>query len=271
MKRIIQLMFIFIIGLSVTGCSTFNATSLTPDWFSKDEEEKVLGPEGSLEKATQLTKDGYYEEAREVLEKVEAESDSREYSTLAKIRIADTYYDDELYAEAAIEYASFLDIQSYSKYAAYAQYKLAMSYFKRIKTIDVSYHWARLAIQEFEVLRRNYPRNPYMDITESRIKMCRRVLAEYEFYVGKFYFEKGSYAAAIGRFNNMLENYPESKSESEALYYLGMSYDNSGQKFKAIEYFNALVEKFPTNELSVKARELIVSIDSQTPRLIIAE
>lgn len=250
--------FLFIILYMISACS--NKASI--------QETAAFEPDASLREANDLMKKGYYEEAREILDKIRAKDASQKYAVLAKLRIADSYFEDELYEEAAIEYESFLKVHEHHKYAPYAQYKLAMCFFKRIKAADVSYSVTQRALREFQNLQRRYPRNPYMDITESRIKMCERVLVEHEFYVGKFYFDKGSYKAAIGRFEGILEDYPESNRESESLYYMGVSYAGLGQKIKAIDILSSLVEKFPTMELSNHARELIASY-KQAPRLII--
>jgi len=82
--------------------------------------------------------EGFYEEARKILEDVRSKDTSQHYAILAMIRIADTYYDDQQYDEAAVEYENFLNVHPFHKYAAYAQYKLGMTYFKKIKTVDVS-------------------------------------------------------------------------------------------------------------------------------------
>lgn len=214
-----------------------------------------------FKQANDKIKEGYYEEAREMLESIKAQDTSRKYAALAQVRIGDAYFKEELYEEAAIEYEHFLEIHPYHKYAPYAQYQLAMSYFKRIRTIDVSYSMAQRTLKEFEKLLRLYPRNRYINIVESRIKTCKGILAEYEFYVGKFYFKKGSYEAAAGRFNNLLQNYPHSKKESESLYYLGLSYRNMGKKDKSLKALITLIEKYPTTKLSKEAKEIIASFE----------
>ena len=243
-----------IIFLFVSACSTDKAAM---------KESSVFEPEAAFRQANDLIKDRDYEAAREIFETIKAKDASRKYALLAGLRIADTYFEEGSYEEASVEYESFLDIHPYHKYASYAQYKLAMSFFKRIKTVDISYTWAQRALQEFEKLRRRYPRNPYMDIVDSRIKTCKNILAEYEFYVGSFYFDKGSYEAAANRFTGLLKNYPDSKKESEALYYLGLSYENLGQRERAINTLTALIEKFPSLELSGKAKELIRSFNKE--------
>jgi len=245
-----KILLIFIISLLSFACS--DKSALKGD---------VFDPDASMAKADELIKGGYFDNAREVLEEIKAKDASQQYAMMAGLRIADTYFGEELYDEAAVEYENFLSVHSHHKYASYAQFRLAMTYFKRIRTVDVSYSWAQRAIKEFEKLQRQYPRNPYMDITESRIRMCKRILAEYEFYVGSYYFKKGAYSSAVNRLNKMLETYPDSKMESEALYYIGLSYENMGERDKALGALNSLIEKFPTIKLSIEAKELIASFD----------
>lgn len=249
-KFVKRVFLLFIIVLFIFGCSS-NKTAVR--------ENQPFKPEESLKKANDLIERGSYEEAREILENVKARDASQQYAALAKLRIADTYFENESYDEAASGYKSFLETDPYNKYASYAQYKLAMSFFKQVRTIDISYSTVQKALEEFERLQRNYPRNPYMDVTENRIKACQRMLAEYEFYVGSFYFKKGSYEAAAQRFNNLLNNYPDVMKEPEALYYLGLSYENMGQKGQAIKTFKILTDKFPSLELSKEAKKHLVS------------
>jgi len=216
--------------------------------------------ETAFKQVDEKMKIGRFEEAREILDTIKTKDTSGEYVPVAQIRTGDTYFKEGLYEEASVEYGHFLKIHVYHKYAPYAQYQLAMTYFKRIKTIDVSYSEVQKALQEFEKLLKRYPRNPYINLVENRIKTCKDNLAEYEFYVGKFYFKKGSYGAAAGRFNDLLLEYPDSKMEMETLYYLGLSYKNSGEKDKSLKALTTLIEKYPAASMSQEAHGIIASL-----------
>jgi len=245
-----RLTFILFLPVFIISCAT------------TEKEPTVFDPEVSLSQATEKMKEGNYQEAREILQAIIAKDASQQYAMIAKLKIADSYFEDELYEEAVAEYENFLKVHEQHKFSSYAQYQLAMSYFKRIKTPDVSYTIAQKALAEFEKLQREYPRNPYMDITESRIKSCKRVLAEHEFYVGEFYFKKGSFEAAILRLQALLDSYPGSIKESEALYYIGVSYENLGQRDNAVTTLTTLIHKFPATELSNEAKKLISSFNN---------
>ncbi|MFB3114949.1 MAG: hypothetical protein ACE1ZW_03120, partial [Nitrospirales bacterium] len=49
---------------------------------------------------------------------------------------AESFHDKEGYAEAIVEYQHFLDLHRNHVLAPYAQYRLALSHFKMIQTID---------------------------------------------------------------------------------------------------------------------------------------
>jgi outer membrane protein assembly factor BamD len=217
--------------------------------------------ESNLQEANKKIEDGFHEDGREILQKIKEQDTSGKYIALAQIRIADSYFQEKLYDESAVEYGQFLKLYPHHKYAPYAQYQLATSYFNRIKTVDVSYSTAQTALQEFEKLLNVYPRNPYVAVVENRIKMCKRILADYEFYVGNFYFKKGSYGAAAMRFNTLLQTYPDSMKEPDALFYLGLSYKNMNEIDKALKTLTTLVEKYPAIKLSKEAKEILASLE----------
>ena len=93
-----------------------------------------------------------------------------------------------------------------------------------------------------------FPRNPYKDVIELRIEKCRNTIAEYEYLVGNFYYKKGSYNAAIKRFEGLMEKYPDYKGEGDALFFTGLSYKHLNQKDKASEYLTRFIEKYPNNK-----------------------
>jgi len=245
---IVRVGFLFLLLILIVSCS------------KGKKDTSFFDPAEMLKEADELISKEQYEKAREILEDIRVRDTSRKFATIARLRIADTFFEDESYEEAAVEYESFLSVDPLHRYASYAQFKLAMCYFKRIKSVDVSYSWAKRALDEFEKLQYNYPRNPYLDIAEERIKVCKRILAEFELYVGRFYFNKGSFNAAVLRFNNILGTYPGSAHEPDALYYIGMSYKNLGQQDKAEEALKSLIEKYPAMDISGKAKEVLASI-----------
>lgn len=186
-----------------------------------------------------------YEDARKAYQEIQEKAPDRSYDADIMLRIADTYYGDESYAEAQVEYQAFLNFHPVHRDAAYAQYQIGMCSFNDMTTIDRDPALPRTAQLEFQKLLEKFPGNPYTDEAVKHLADCRNHLSEYEFYVGKFYHKKGSYGAAAGRFDRLLATYPGSSAEEKALYYAGLSHMERGEREQAIKAFETLAAKFP--------------------------
>jgi len=112
--------FLFLLLVIVFSCSK----------GTKD--TSLFEPAEMLKEADVLISKEKYEDARKILEDIRVKDASRKYATLASLRIADTFFEDGSYEEAAVEYETFLNLHTRHRYASYAQFKLAMCYFNRI-------------------------------------------------------------------------------------------------------------------------------------------
>ncbi|GBE33026.1 outer membrane protein assembly factor BamD precursor [bacterium BMS3Bbin05] len=230
-----------------TICSLFLVvvTLLSFSCASKEVKKEPLDPKAMLLKADKLIGDEEYEEARRLLNEVKGSDTTIKYAPIAQLKIAESYAKEDNPEEAVSEYKRFIELYPDSQYAPYAQYQIAMLYFSRIQGPERGVGEAKSALKEFRKLRSMYPRNPYKEIVDINIKKCLNIIAEYEFIVGKFYFDKDSYGAALGRFLGILKNYPDYIGTERVLYYIALSYRHEGDKDNALKYLKILKNKFP--------------------------
>ncbi len=252
MKKARHFFFFFLI-LFVCSCSGKPAAVKPGETFE---------PEKAFEKANELLEKKDYEEARTAFLEIKNRDTSRKFAPLAQLKIADSYVKQGEFEPAVAEFRRFLDAYPDHKYAVYAQYQIASIYFDQIEGPERGYSGAAKALEEFERLKKMYPRNPYREIIDIKIQKCRNVIAGYEFLVGEFYYKKGSFNAAINRFAEVLKTYPDYQRKAEVLFFIGMSYKNLGQKDKALEYLNRLVEEYPNNKFSADAKKELSKIKS---------
>jgi len=71
--------------------------------------------------------------------------------------------------------------------------------------------------------------------------------------------KKGTYPAAIDRFESVLKTYPEYKKQDKLLFSLGLSYKKSGLLPKATETFTELINRFPSSPEAIAAKKEIAS------------
>lgn len=246
-----QLLLLFFLAVLVVSCSGKTTVKPTREGFNAQR---------SFAKANKLIDDKDYKKARRILTEIRNRDRSRRFAPLAELKIADSYVKEEEPDLAAAEYRKFIEMFPDHRLASYAQYQIAMIYFNQIQDPERGYSGAAQALAEFEKLKKEYPRNPYREIVELRIRKCRNTIADYEFLVGKFYMDKDSYRAAIGRFEGLVEKYPKYKDMDTVLMDLGISYQGEGLNGKAAEYFNRLLEKYPNSPLASHARKHLASL-----------
>lgn len=244
------LILVLVAFVAVVGCTGKSAVKKTEEFNA----------ERSFEKANDLIEKKDYEEARKILLEVKNRDLTKKLSPLAQLRIADSYTKEDEPELAVAEYRRFLDLYPDHRHASYAQYQIAMVYFGQIESPERGYGGAARALAEFEKLKRDFPRNPYRELIDIRIEKCRNTIADYEFLVGEFYMKKGSYQAAIGRFEYLFKEFPEYRKEALLLLNLGISHGKIGETEKAQTYLNRLLEKFPNSPAAGDAKKELSSL-----------
>jgi outer membrane protein assembly factor BamD len=219
--------------------------------------ETSYDPEKYIQKSDELVSSKDYKEARKVLLEVKNRDTQKKYGPIAHLKIADSYAKEGEPDLAIAEYRKFIDLYPDNQYASYAQYQIAMTYFAQIESPERGTGVASLAIAEFESLKKLYPRNPYRDIVEVRIEKARNTIAEGDYMIAEFYYNKESYKASVERLEGLLIKYPEFKRLDEALLLLGKSYKELKIKDKAKEVLERLINKYPKGKAAKEAKKLL--------------
>lgn len=184
------------------------------------------------------------------------------YDAQALLDKADKFFKEKDYVGATQEYRRFLELHPLHKSASYAQYRIGLSHFKQIRSIDRDIEPVQKALSAFETILKDYPENEYADDVREKIKVCRTKLAEREFYIGNFYLKKEVYPAAIQRFNNILTDYADTEVVQKAFYHLGIAYSYSGESGKAAEVLQNLLSQYPDTTYKSGASQILAKLNN---------
>jgi outer membrane protein assembly factor BamD len=213
--------------------------------------QAAFDPVARFSEAEELMRKESFEKARAAYQEIQEKAPDKSYNADIMLRVADTYFGEEKFDEALVEYQAFLNFHPVNKNASYAQYQVAMCSYKELPTVDRDPEITRTALKEFEKLLRKYPKSAYEEPAGKFAAICREQLAEYELYVERFYYKKGSFRAAIGRAEKLLKDFPESMTGKDALYYAGLSYVELGERAQALKTLETLVQKYPSMQDTV--------------------
>lgn len=225
-----------LIGLLVLVSALFQGCS-TPQ---VNKPADVLFKEGE-----QFFQDGKYEDAIAQWKKVKETYQSAELITKAELNIADAYFLNKDYIEAAAGYEDFRKLHPKHEKADYALYRQGMSHFNQIHSIDTDQTPVKNAQITFSSYLSLYPAGAQLAEVQEKYGECRDKQLQYELYVGRFYLKTEAYKAAIGRFEESLKMFTDSSRRDEVLFYLGRAYLEDGQKTKGREIFGQLAREFP--------------------------
>ena len=95
-----------------------------------------------------------------------------------------------------------------------------------------------------EVLRR-YPNSIYAADARQRMVYLRNELARHEMVVGLYYLRRGAWVSAANRGKYLLENYPQSEYEDDAIALMAAGYTKLGQATLADDAKRVLQQNYP--------------------------
>lgn len=223
----------------------------------------LVGCAGSGEKSELLSLLG-------VDEKIVDNSDQgveKIYDGLTLLKRGEANFVKEDYIAAAEEYQRFLELHPFHRMAAFAQYRLGMSYYKQMNTNDRDPGPMEKAIGAFEKVVKDYPQSLYTGEAEDKLKKLARRQAAHHLYVGRFYYKNGAYPAAIARLQKALSKGENPSLIEESLYYLGLSHYYAEHWTEARETFQRLLQEHPGTEFSGRAKQMLAQLSSPSASL----
>lgn len=240
----------------VAGCHK-KTIAIAPDLASSDEALYKLG-EQTLKKDT--------EKALLYLRQVIDSFPKSFYAQRAKLLIADAYFrkgDESSMILAAAEYREFIRTYPYSPSAAYSQYQVAMTFYKKMlkpgrdpaKTIQ--------ALAEFKKVITDYPASDQAKEAQEKIRSCEERLAGHSAEIAIGYYKRRGYMAAISRLTEIMNQYPGYSQMDQVYFYLGDSYFMIRQYDQAVPFFTKVVSDYSGRKLAKTATERLAEVEKR--------
>ena len=171
-----------------------------------------------------------------------------EWAPKSALMAAYTYYSQNYYKDAIAELNRFLKVYPKNKNLDYAYYLLSISYYEQIVDEKKDLQSIIKAKQYFEIVVKDYPKTSYALDSEFKIDLINDLLASKEMYIGRYYFEKKKWIAAINRFKTVVDDYETTIYAEEALHRLVEIHFMIGLKDEAKKYAKLLGYNYQSSE-----------------------
>jgi len=225
------------------------------------------------EKLWSEAEEAYHNEAWELaVEKYKALLDQHPFDPRAEeaeLRIAQSHYQAERYAEAIAAFGDFERMHPTSAELPNVEYHLGMSYLAQASTSDRDQQAHTNALTYFRNLIDRFPNTPWAEKARLRVRECREALAKHEGDIARYYLKQGNLKAAEARLRGLLVEYPETDATAQTLYAFAQAYATRNEDEGATLALATLVRHHPDSPLGREAKERLadghVSLDGDDP------
>ncbi len=213
-------------------------------------------------------KDKNWAEAIRFFEYVKAKYPFSNVSLLSDLRISDIKFSQGRFSEAAESYEKFAKDHPSSDQVDYAQYRAGLSHFKASPPEFFMFPpvWEKdereteKAVTTLRDFVQKYPSSPYLEDARKTLAKAEEVLARRELYVGDYYYKRGYWAGAAGRYKGLADNYPQTPQAGPAQIKLAQAYIRMKESFQARQTLQRLIVEHPDARERSQAEKMLESL-----------
>ncbi len=209
--------------LLLQGCETLS--SIAP-WNGKPEDLKAKADPAS-KTVEELYNNGVdaldqkrYATAVSQFDAVEQNYPYSSWAVNAQLMHGYAEYLQNHYTEAIGSLDRYIQLHPTSTNASYAYYLRALSFYEQIADIQRDQKGTEQAMTALQDVVNRFPESAYARDARLKIDLCRDHLAGKEMEIGRYYEQQKLYAAAIGRFQRVIDEYQTTNHAPEALHRL---------------------------------------------------
>jgi len=163
-----------------------------------------------------------------------------QWAPKSSIMAAYAYYSEDYYDDAISELDRLIRVYPKFKHMDYVYYLLGISHYEQIVDEKKDLQSLVNAKKNFDYLIKNYPTSEYALDAAFKNDLIDDILAAKQMYIGRYYFERKKWIAAINRFRVVVDEYDTTIYTEEALHRLVEIYYIIGLPDEAKKFANLL-------------------------------
>ena len=171
-----------------------------------------------------------------------------DYAPKAALMAAYSYYSQNYYGDAVAELERFIKIYPNHYNISYAEYLLGLCFYEQIIGEKKDLQSIDNAKAIFLDVIKKYPNTDFATDANFKLDLINDVLAAKEIYIGRYYFDKKKWIAAINRFRTVTDVYDTTIYVEEALHRLVEIYYIIGLEEESKKYANLLGYNYVSSE-----------------------
>ena len=250
-----------VLGLLFVGPLACTTASLTQEMDYADQAEYLF------QQAERAMERGDYLQATSRYNTVRNQYPYSRWAAMSNLRIGDAYFAQKQYASAVQQYRGFIQLYPRHEKVEYAHWQVATAFYEQMPSeffiLPPNYErdlsTTRDAAREIRIFLRRYENSEFAEEANQKLRKALRVLADHEYYVATYYYDRENPRATANRLTYLLRNFAGLGLDPEALFLLGKAYLQLDEPDRAVIAWTDLVDTHPEHP---RAKEVQSALDS---------
>ncbi len=193
---------------------------------------------------------------------------------LAELRLADAEFGAEQFLESIDAYRLFIKFHPTHEFVAngYVAYRIGDAYYRQLggdfwlfpPSYEKDQSSTEDAANELKAFLDKYPDSPYRDKAKDILVRVGKRLADHEWYVARYYWDRGKPMGTVMRLRRLLERYRGVGYDEEALWLLGRAYVAVGMNDRAKVAWTDLAQHYAQSPRAVDAKSALARLSAPT-------
>lgn len=223
--------------------------------------EKVPELKVLYKTALKYFNNGKYKSALQLFKKVETRYSFSNLAPRATLMITYIYYQNGDYFNTLKFARKYETLYPRNKNIDYINFLIAMTFYEQVQVVAKDQTYTKAALKEFNNIIKKYPNSKYAKESKLKIDLINEQLAGKHMYLARFYMKKSKWVSAINRLNIIMNDYPETIYNIEALHRLVEIYYKLGNITLAKKYAATLGYNFNDSDWYKKTYKIVVDKD----------
>jgi outer membrane protein assembly factor BamD len=231
---------VLILAPTLSGCGFFNSG---PSATQISQINATLPPQVVYNNGINAIQKQDYQQAVNDFNDIEQNTPYSPWATNAQLMHGYTEYLRSHYTDSISALNRYIDLHPADRDIAYAYYLRALCYYEQISDVQRDQQTTEDAIGALQEVVNRFPNSAYARDAQLKIDLGQDQLAGHEMVVGKFYEKQHLYAAAIGRYQTVINDYQTTNHTAEALerlveIYLKLGLTDEARRTAAVLAYN---------------------------------
>jgi len=233
--------FFILLPVALSGCSAL--LNSQPKDQAENFDANPPPADQLYAQGLQQMQKGDYDKAVSKFNEIDEDYPYSTWATHAEILAGYSQYKNQDYDSAINSLSRYIALHPTDEEAAYAYYLKALCYYEQIDDVQRDQTATFEAIQTLNDVILRYPDSAYARDARIKLRLATNRLAGHEMEIGRFYEKQHLYAAAIGRFQNVVQTYQTTTYTAEALErttecYLDLGLTGAAQRTASVLAYN---------------------------------